>query len=363
MLTNNLRKCFGLPPVEPGWERIKLPRSKYDDYDTYIYIDGVKIKKLITVSESRYFEGGMDETLTPDRQEIMPKTDRGKRVKLTAATVVKKPLQGMALCYADGDAALHNFTTQQSYYSTCYEDITLNSLDSFARWVEEWCAGTTPDNLREIEAFASRERVHQKYREGDFFRFKLNRRLYGYGRLIISYAEMRKKHIPFWDIFMGKPLLVGIYHIATEDKDLPPERLEGLGMLPPELIMDNPLFYGECEIIGNAPLSPEDFDCPVHYGRSLDVRDRETVNYQCGKFFMSVKAYELPGDGIPKRGYAYNGVCTGLDVSLPVLLECIRQGSNAPYWASCSSYTCECDLRSPENSQRLKEIREQLGII
>ena len=36
------------------------------------------------------------------------------------------------------------------------------------------------------------------------FRFPIDRRLYGYGRVLLNYDAMRKGNIPFWDVFMGK---------------------------------------------------------------------------------------------------------------------------------------------------------------
>ena len=105
-----------------------------------------------------------------------------------------------------------------------------------------WCLNTGEKELKDINEFANRTKIHQKFKEGDFFRYRINRSLFGYGRILVDYAQMRKKGIPFWDIFMGKPLCVAVYHIATTDSNLKPEQLLGKKMLPSQMIMDN-IFY------------------------------------------------------------------------------------------------------------------------
>jgi hypothetical protein len=54
--------------------------------------------------------------------------------------------------------------------------------------------------------------------------------------------------------FMGRPVLISFYHIATEDKNISIDTLCGLRRAPSGYIMDNKLFYGEFEIIVNKPL-------------------------------------------------------------------------------------------------------------
>jgi len=74
---------------------------------------------------------------------------------------------------------------------------------------------TTQEDLLNIAAFSAQPRQYVKFCEGDVFRFKINRRLYGYGRILLDYTLMRKKKESFWDVLAGKPLVCSVYHIAT----------------------------------------------------------------------------------------------------------------------------------------------------
>lgn len=58
----------------------------------------------------------------------------------------------------------------------------------------------------------------------------------------------------FWDILMGKALCVSVYHIITENPNVNIYDLQELQSCPSAYMMDNKFFYGEYEIIGNAPL-------------------------------------------------------------------------------------------------------------
>jgi hypothetical protein len=72
-------------------------------------------------------------------------------------------------------------------------------------WVDNWCLNTEEKELKDINEFAHRTKIHQKFKEGDFFRFRINRRLFGYGRILVDYAQMRKDGIQFWDVFTFQP--------------------------------------------------------------------------------------------------------------------------------------------------------------
>ena len=166
---------------------------------------------------------------------------------------------------------------------------------------------------------------------------------------------MRKEGIPFWDVFMGKPLCVAVYHIATEDSNIAHEHLVHLQMLPSQMIMDNIFYYGECEIIGNMPISKDEDNYTVHYGKSIDMRKPNCVCYQSGKTFLTLK-------GEPTFDFSNKGIGWDLSVKLPILLECIRKKSNSPYWEMINSYQAEQDLRNPKFKKELKQIKKQMGI-
>lgn len=359
-LTNEQRRCFGLPPVEDGWVKVEVTPSIYDLYDTWAYLDGCCIKKVVQFCDDApgnetYREYSVDAMLSEDGKMLLPKTEKGKPAKFTSATLGKRTPVGMSLSYSRGHVSVVNQTTERSFYSNSYEE-HLENIEAFKAWVDAWCAGTGEKQQREIDAFAAETRSHQKYKEGDFFRYRVSRELYGYGRILLDFSQMRKKGIPFWDVFMGKPLCVAVYHIATERDDLTPADLVGLRTLPSHMIMDNAFFYGEFPIIGNLPLTEAEQDYPIHYGKTIRFRE-SGVRYQCGRTYIS-----LAGEEALCGGFINNDIGWKLNVKLPVLQKCIEDKSNQPYWDLYYPYCTSRDLRNPKNSAMLHRIRHQVGL-
>lgn len=360
-LTNEQRDCFALPPILDTWKRIEVKAGPYDHYVTYAYLDGQRIVKVIQVSETpgqeMYREYGVDQMLSADGTRMLPKTDKGKPQHVTAPALCKKTPVGMSLSFADKHIAIVNNTTEQCYYRSAYSSLALNSLKDFSDWAADWCKNTGEKELADIREFAKRAKTHQKFREGDFFRYRIDRHLYGYGRILVDYAKMRKEGVPFWDVFMGKPLCVAVYHIATEDGNVSPEHLARLQMLPSQMVMDNIFYYGECERIGNMPISPDEDNYTIHYGNSIDAVQWNYTFYQCGKTFAS-----LEGRKALYGSFLNHGIGFALEVKLPILLECIKQSSNEPYWRMIHPSRANQDLRNPKFRQDLTQIKQQMGV-
>ena len=114
-LTNEQRKCFGLPPVLEHWKRIELKPSPYDTFVTYAFLDGNHIVKVIQVSDlpdqCMYREYGMDQMLSESGKQILPKTEKGKPQKFTSAVLVKKTPVGIGLLFYRDHVDIFNFTT------------------------------------------------------------------------------------------------------------------------------------------------------------------------------------------------------------------------------------------------------------
>ncbi|MBQ6559091.1 MAG: hypothetical protein IJL81_06945, partial [Clostridia bacterium] len=84
-LTNEQRRCFAIPETAKDWKIIALSPSKFDMHYTYAYITpDNRIKKVICVGDDIYFEYGLEEICSEDRTILLPKTDKGKPVKMTA---------------------------------------------------------------------------------------------------------------------------------------------------------------------------------------------------------------------------------------------------------------------------------------
>ena len=186
----------------------------------------------------------------------------------------------------NGGIRIANYTTQQTYYSSAFAGIPKMGQAELQTFLDQWIADTTSEDLDEIQAFAHAKRRHCKYKEGDFFRFKYDRRHYGYGRILLDVRKFVKDGGKFWDILMGKALCVSVYHIITENPNINIEDLQKLPSCPSTYIMDNNFFYGEYTIIGNAPV-PENADYPIMYGRSISALDRNKIIFCRGREYKS----------------------------------------------------------------------------
>lgn len=354
-LTNDQRKCFALTPVSKQWERIEAKPSPYDQFKTYLYLDGDTIVKCILSGEAQYCEYELSEIVSPDRKYLLPKTAKGKPTLLSSSSILKRRGRGMRLNYIGKNIHLYNEKTECSYYFNSYINDNICDLNEFFRWAENWCKETTDEDIADIVRFSQKQRRHIRYKEGDVFRFKIGRRFYGYGRILLDYDKMRKKKESFWDILMSKPVVCSVYHIVTQHDDLTLDELKNLRSLPSTIIADNSLYYGEYEIIGNIPIG-ENEDYPIMYGNC--IRAGETaVCYQCGKTYRKIEnaAALYPG-------FQNNGVSFNLNFTLDLLLKCIKDNSNNPYWAHFYTHLVKQDLRNPKYADKLQQIKMQFDL-
>lgn len=358
-LTNEQRKCFGLLPVDSNWIRIEPKPSPYDQHATISYLDGKTLRKVILTGDNTYNEYEICEQLSDDLRHLLSKTKKGKPVLLSASTLTKRTPIGMGLSYVRHSNGysyidIFNHTSQKCYYSNDYESIYSYGIHDFQQWVESWCNETTKEDLTDISLFSAQLRQHVKFREGDVFRFKINRRLYGYGRILLDYALMRKKKEPFWDILMGKPTVCSVYHIVTERKDVTLDELKELDSLPSVHMMDNHLFYGDFEIIGNIPIGEHE-NYPIMYGNSISALYRGVL-LQCGKLYR-----KIDGGTALYNNFINQSIGFDLNFQLAVLLECIDKGSNDPYWEQ-DNWVVNRDLRNPKFRAELEQVCKQFGI-
>ena len=205
--------------------------------------------KAVEISGNSYAEGDYREETAEERTLLLPRTKRGKPKKLSAVTLTERRPFGMYLRWEGrfGNVLLGCADTQQTYDSSRMDGLRVESFTQFRDWLDRWTADTTPADRAEAAAFCRRKRQHAAYREGDFFRFRAGRRQYGYGRILLDYDRMRREKQPFWDILMGKPLVVKVYHLITEDPDFPPEHPRTLPALPSQFLMDN-RYYLRCDL-------------------------------------------------------------------------------------------------------------------
>lgn len=352
-LTNEHRKYLGLELVEEQWEKKQLSD------ECYIYFHGEIIRKIIILRKEYYYEGQLNEETIDHRTKLVPKTSRGKEKKLTAASIQTRSCYGNYFFYNEGRVTIANNTNQQTYYSSSMAGTNCEGIEKLGEWLDNWVTNSSEEYLVDINDFSKSKRKHYKFKEGDFFRFKIDRGLYGYGRIILNFHRLRIEKIHFWDILMGRPLLVKVYHIVSEKELIDLEELRQLPSTPSQFIMDNVFFYGEYEIIGNLPIHENELDFPIMYGQSISYTNRDKIMFQRGPVYKEISYSPkilIQGD------FRFNSIGFSLDVNKEVLEACIKEKSNQPYW-NHRIYRNQGDLRNPENEKIKELVLRQFGEI
>lgn len=356
-LTNEQRKYLGLELVDPAWDRVELPSNSVNpelsNGKIILYFDKEVLRKQISVIHTgeypEYLEQIRHIRTQDHRTMIAPKTGKGKPKRLNGVNLQRCTSEGVYFRYVGGSVILANYTTQQTYYSSGFAGVSCLSLQDF---LAKWIAETDAEELARIQAFAKAKRRHCKFKEGDFFRFSIDRTHYGYGRILLDIHQMRKNGEEFWDILMTRPLVVSVYHIITEDPSVDLEILQTLKSCPSQFIMDNRFYYGDYEIVGHAPL-PEELDYPIMYGKGISPTTRNMIMYQRGHVYKKIplEGNMLVGD------FKNNGISPSLNLNKKILLNCIETDSNEPYWERVGF---SCDLRHPKFKSELEQVLKQM---
>lgn len=372
-LTNDQRYYLGLDTVKDRWDIVQVSAS------SFIYYDQNAIRKLIEVDELSYYEYQLDALTDESRTYILPRSNRGKKVRLTAASVAKIPRYGVYFAYDQHGASIANYTTQTTYFSCVGDGKQYHGIDDLKNWIDQWIAETTEEDLNDLKNFANATRKHHIYREGDFFAFKIGRREYGFGRILMNIDAFRKgsdfarnKYSSLH--FMGKPLFVKVYHYMSPTPCTDISELRLLSSFPSQPIMDNSIYYGEYSIIGNLELTPAELEFPIYFYRSLNVHEPETIFLQYGHIFCEtdIASYnsKLHKDECqdfklslynsfrdPLAGFRINALY-GIDI----MKQCIAEKSNHAMWTRSKNGTVLRDLRNPEYSKEKLELFDFFGL-
>ena len=379
-LNNAQRKYVGLELVQDNWEKVVLKGDTYRP-DSILYFDNNTIKKQVIATASSYTEIQYNEE-TKGREFILPKTKRGKPKKLTSATLESKTPIGTYFNLDTNGITIGNHTTQNTFYSTHFENIKFKDISDLKKWLTGFIKNSTSNDLKEIEKFASKKRKRIKLKEGDFFVYKVDRRNYGFGRLICDLRPLRKdsefksnKNYGIMNL-MTQPLVIKIYHHISPSKEIDLDKLKALKSIPSQYLMDNALFYGDFEIIGNQPLSASEYDFPISYSKSIHYGDFDTVYLQYGLIYKetSIKKYnkhlaiENPDKNakswekvLKSNPYRVESISATLNFNKKILEHCIQTNCNEPYWNS-DFYELESDLRNTKNKKVKDEIFEFFGM-
>ena len=362
-LTNEQRKYLGLIPVEEHWELVKF------DNGIYYYFEDDTIKKEIKVSKNYYHEAELNEKTAENRTMILPKTKRGKIKKFNYTATESFSPFGTYFTFSTDGVIIANYTTQRTYYSEIFSEKEKISLDNLKKWLDKWMKETTEEDLEEIEEFKNAKRKHCKFNEGDFFAFKISRREWCFGRILMDVSKLRKdenfeknKNYGLAHL-MGKPLIIKVYHKISDNKNIDLKELSECLALPSQAIMDNIFYYGEAVILGNLPLKPEENDMFISVSESISGIDKNIAYLQYGLIYREIplsdyekliKELKIGAQTLRREGI-------GFVIDTYKLKECIEAKSNSPFWEKYKKRNVP-DLKNPDHIELKRKIFKAFGL-
>jgi len=362
-LTNEQRKYLGLIPVEEHWELVKF------DNGIYYYFEDDIIRKEIKVSKNYYHEAELNEKTAENRTMILPKTKRGKIKKFNYTATQSFSPFGTYFTFSTDGVIIANYTTQRTYYSEIFSEKEKISLDNLKKWLDKWMKETTEEDLEEIEEFKNAKRKHCKFNEGDFFAFKISRREWCFGRILLDVSKLRKdenfkknKNYGLANL-MGKPLIIKVYHKISDNKNIDLKELSKCFALPSQAVMDNIFYYGEAIILGNLPLKPEENDMFISVSESISGIDKNIAYLQYGLIYREIplsdyekliKELKIGAQTLRREGI-------GFVIDTYKLKECIEAKSNSPFWEKYKKRNVP-DLKNPDHIELKRKIFKAFGL-
>ncbi|MDE6284622.1 MAG: immunity 26/phosphotriesterase HocA family protein, partial [Bacilli bacterium] len=338
----------------------------------YLFFDGDILRKVVEyfISSKVITVHEMDvcyKTIE-NRSIVLPKTKRGKPRKLNVSAINSFSGEGnyfYIMCNVEdktGKVVIGNYTTQKTFYED--DIVDCGSFEDIKNWCDQFVQTSTEDDLKDVQAFMKEKRQHVVYKAGDYFRVKLGRHQYTYGRILLDIYKSKKNGLQYWNVLAGHPLLVETFHILTERSDVTVQELENLPVFPSQHIMDNRFYYGEYPIIGHGDL-PDIIKYPVMYGRSISALSRDKMMFQCGTIY---KEMTYSPEIIIRRDdfdlfsdFRNNGIGFGFTNNQATIKKCIEAKSNVPYWLDYPAMSKK-DLRSVENREYLKAVLKQVDL-
>ena len=362
-LTNEQRKYLGLIPVEEHWELVKF------DNGIYYYFEDDTIKKEIKVSKNYYHEAELNEKTAENRTMILPKTKRGKIKKFNYTATQSFSPFGTYFTFSTDGVIIANYTTQRTYYSEIFSEKEKISLDNLKKWLDKWMKETTEEDLEEIEEFKNAKRKHCKFNEGDFFAFKISRREWCFGRILLDVSKLKKdenfkknKNYGLTNL-MGKPLIIKVYHKISDNKNINLKELSKCLALPSQAIMDNIFYYGEAIILGNLPLKPEENDMFISVSESISGIDKNIAYLQYGLIYREIPLsdYEKLIKDLKIGAQTLRREGIGFVIDTYKLKECIEAKSNSPFWEKYKKRNVP-DLKNPDHIELKRKIFKAFGL-
>jgi len=369
-LTNKQREYLGLELVSSSWDKVEIKKG------LSVYYDKNTLKKGIISIDDHYHEWQMDDE-TQNREFLKPKKTTAKPKKLTPTTIESKKSKGVYFFMGLNCFQIGNYTTKREFYSIYFEDITFDDFEKTKEFLDDYISDCGDEHLKDIEKFKTAKRKKYQIKEGDFFRFKIDKKNFGFGRVLFDVVSFRNsqefEQYPHTGLkyLMGTVFVIKIYHITTNQKEIDLEKLKTLQAIPSQYISDIQFYDGNFEIIGNLPLKDDELDFPISYSANFEYEDERYVYLQKGKFFAKKPPTEFgkylstnnpfsTHQPTLENPYRNQGVGDNLSIKKEILNHCINDNSNDYYWNNNFAHSY-FDLRNPKNKEILKEIIKELS--
>jgi len=361
-LTNEQRKYLGLTPVEENWQLVK-----FSD-DIYYYFEDDTIRKKISVKGNYYHEAELNEKTAENRTMILPKTKSGKIKKFNFTATQSFSPFGTYFTFSTNGVIIANYTTQRTYYSENFSEKNI-SLDNLKNWLDKWIEESTKEDLKEIEEFKNAKRKHCKFKEGDFFAFKISRREWGFGRILLDVYKLKKdetfkknKNYGLTN-FMARPLIIKVYLKISDNKNIDLKELSKCLALPSQAIMDNIFYYGEAIILGNLPLEDHEYDMLISVSESISYIDKDIAYLQYGLIYKEIPLFDylklIKELKVDAQTFRREGI--GFVIDTDNLKECIKAKSNSPCWEKHDKRKV-LDLKNPTHIELKRKIFKAFGL-
>jgi hypothetical protein len=358
-LTNEQRKSFGIEPIDPDWDIVKL-----NDFSK-IYFDSENVVRRLISYEYGYIEREYD-IETSNKLIILPRTKRGKPKNLTYSTIINGPKpKNVGFTYIENQSAyITNFNVDKTLFDSSYVTKKL-SWEGLEQWIDNLYINLSEENKREILEFKQQKRETFKYKLGDIITYRIDHSTFGFGQILLDINKIRKEfkdnNTASLGMVFGASVLIRVFCFISQTKKPPLESILSSISLPSIILRDNQIHFGEYEIIGHVELMDTDFDFPISFGLQNNIAD---PNHYLHIGFVTKKKpkEQTPIEFIKKDGvlthdsfYRNNASMGRIPFTLEELLNSAQYGIDW-FWNNVVDRGFENDLRNPNN----KQIRDRI---
>jgi hypothetical protein len=272
MLTNTIRRHFGIKEIDQTWQRLEVKGL----LSGYLLVDTSNvIQKLIFPIKDNYFsyrEVDHEVELNSDLKII---GKRGKVHPLTAATFLKIKPEGKAFEVDQTTLKLINHCNGVQLLNEY--DLNWGSAKQVLDFLNQRISTPNKFHQEELNTYLHRKKqVNQKAKQGDIFRVKLGKGKFGYGRVIadlIKFVKYDTGIVGKWEVdFRGRNIfneiivnqtLVDYFEIITDDPYLKYNDLKQYKTTSSVSISEWFVKHESYVIIDNCEIDPLSFDLPM----------------------------------------------------------------------------------------------------